>query len=106
MHAFEPMPPAARPPEFGREAACPGQQDTLRGALAKVLRHAEKAEKTWACIAQKPPPLVDGLSSLKGLADLVDERIVAACNDREALILPLAAKVDRRRVKISAVRTC
>ena len=105
MHAFEPTPPAARPPELRREAARPGQQDTLRGTLAKVLRHAEEAEKTWACIAQKPVTLVDGLSSLKELADLVDERMVATCNDREALILPLAAKVERRRVKTSAVRT-
>ena len=80
-------------------------QQNLRVALAKILRRAEEAETTWACIAKKPGVERDCLSSLKELADLVDGRIVAAVNERDAMILPLLAKVDHQRMKINAVCT-
>ena len=104
-HQFEPTPPA-RQPGFERRDAKPRSTlpQGLRSALEQILLQAEAAETRWARLATGAQAGGAGLSSLQKLSELMDERILAARNDREALILPLAAKVDRRRTQIRVVR--
>jgi hypothetical protein len=98
---FEPTPPARQQGLDRRAVTGSALPQDLRSALKQVLLQADAAETRWARLANEPRA---GLSSLQKLAELMDERIIAARNDREALILPLAAKVDRRRAQVRVVR--